>query len=355
MLKKIVIGFGVIVLFLFLYLLLYPVPFEPVSWHQMENPGLVEDLAPNNELRNATPILEGYPQPEAIALGPDNRLYTGLKDGRIIRFDHGGINIEEFANTGGRPLGMKFNQQGNLIIADEYKGLISINSTGKMEVLADSVEGTKIKLADDLDISSDGTIWFSDASQRHHADEVLMEFWELQPTGRLLKYNPATKSTIVEMDSLRFANGVALGPDDKYVLVNETVGMRIKKLWLKGPKKGDVEYFQDNLPGYPDNITYTEKGIFWVAFPSVRTGTLEPLYTKPMLRKIAYRVSSVFPPEMPPPYGMIIGYDTLGNVVYNLQDKSGLYHDITSAVQTRDTLYFGSYKMNKAGYFLTSE
>ncbi|MCX2742767.1 SMP-30/gluconolactonase/LRE family protein [Mangrovivirga sp. M17] len=350
MLKKTLIVIGIIVLVLSIYLFLYPVPFEPVSWHQLENPGLVEELAPNSNLNNATSILEGYPQPEAMAIGPDNHLYTGLKDGRIIRFEHGGLNIDEFVNTGGRPLGMKFNSKGDLIIADEYKGLISVNKSGKVKILADSVDGTKIKLADDLDITSDGVIWFSDATQRHQADEVILEFWELQPTGRLLKFDPDTRSTTIELDSLRFANGVALGPDDKYVLVSETVGMRIKKLWLKGSEKGKIEYFKESLPGYPDNITYNN-GIFWVAFPSIRTGTLEPLYTKPMLRKIAYRVSSVFPPEMPPPYGMIVGYDTLGNVVYNLQDETGLYHDITSALQTGDTLYFGSYKMDKAGFY----
>jgi sugar lactone lactonase YvrE len=50
---------------------------------------------------------------------------------------------------------------------------------------------------------------------------------ELQATGRLLSYNPKTEKTKVELAGLRFANGVALGPNEDYVLVNETIGARI--------------------------------------------------------------------------------------------------------------------------------
>ena len=40
-------------------------------------------------------------------------------------------------------------------------------------------------------------------------------------------------------DQLLFANGVAVGPDDAYVLVNETAAYRVMRYWLKGEKAGD--------------------------------------------------------------------------------------------------------------------
>ena len=53
--------------------------------------------------------------PEDITLGKDGYFYTGLQDGRVMRF-RDDQQPEEYANTGGRPLGMQFDADGNLIV-----------------------------------------------------------------------------------------------------------------------------------------------------------------------------------------------------------------------------------------------
>ena len=100
--------------------------------------------------------------------------------------------------------------------------LLAVSAQGEIEVLTDSVDGEKMLFVDDLDIAADGTIWFSDASTRHGYAHSMYDFLEGRPTGRLLSYDPASGETRVRLDKLFFANGVALGPDDEYVLVNET-------------------------------------------------------------------------------------------------------------------------------------
>ena len=55
-------------------------------------------------------------------------------------------------------------------------------------------------------------------------------------SGRLLKYDPQTKSTTFIAGDFYFSNGVALGPDESSVLVVETVNLRVLRVWLKGPK-----------------------------------------------------------------------------------------------------------------------
>ncbi|MFT6809051.1 MAG: hypothetical protein ACJA01_002283 [Saprospiraceae bacterium] len=124
------------------------------------------------------------------------------------------------------------------------------------------------------------------------------------------------------MEGLRFANGVALGPRDEYLLLTETIGMLIHKVWLKGPKKGTSEIFMNALPGYPDNISYNDNGIFWLAMPNIRVDAeFEDLYTQPFLGKVISRLPrSIRESKEPGPYGIIIGIDTLGQVRYNFQD-----------------------------------
>lgn len=54
----------------------------------------------------------------------------------------------------------------------------------------------------------------------------MIEFLEGTNTGRLIKYNLATKETTVVMNNLFGANGVAVSKDGMFVLVAETRGGR---------------------------------------------------------------------------------------------------------------------------------
>lgn len=305
--KKLLLGILLLFVGSLLYFLFYPVDFEPVAFTPPSNPGFRGSYIANQDLDQMEFLLKelGF-GPEDIAMGPDSMFYTGFSDGRIVKFSARGELIATIGNTLGRPLGMKFDKSGMLIIADEYKGLISMDEFGTVTLLTDEVAGTKIHFADDLDIAENGIIYFSDASQRNHSDEILTEFWELQPTGRLLSYNPATKETRLELSGLRFANGVALGPGDEYLLLTETVGMQIMKYWLKGPKKGQAEVFVNELPGYPDNINYNGEGIFWVALTGARNQAFEDLYESPFIRKIISRLPEFLTKgQQPVPMGIV--------------------------------------------------
>ena len=52
--------------------------------------------------------------------------------------------------------------------------------------------------------------------------------------------------------------------------------VRCSKYWLEGDKKGQTEIFVENLNGYPDNIRYNGRDIFWIGLVSV--GLLTPSF-----------------------------------------------------------------------------
>ena len=319
-------------------------PIDPVAWEPAPNPGLRGEFAPNTELAKARRLLDGVGSgPEAVACGPDGELYTGLNDGRILAFDSAG-NYRELANTGGRPLGMKVDAAGHLIVADAGRGLISVAPDGGIAVLADSVDGKRMLFVDDLDIAEDGTIWFSDASTRRDYHTSIYDFLEGQRTGRLLSYEPASGNTEVRLDGLFFANGVALGPDDDYVLVNETGTGRIHRLWLEGERAGQRDLFHAGLPGAPDNITFDGGETFWVAMPSLRD-SMDQMADKPWLR----RLLSLLPPGVLSAnannYSFVVGLGLDGAVKANLQDRERGYINTTSAVDCDGALYLGSLTM----------
>jgi len=353
MIKKIVLGAGGIVILGILYLLLWPVPFSPAAWTPETLPALIGVYAPNSKLALIKKLnLDGGVGPEDTAVDSRGRIYTGLDDGRILRCLLNGDSLEVFCDTNGRPLGMAFDATGNLVVADLDKGLISVNPEGQIRVLAKEAGGIPIKLADDLDIATDGTIYFSDATTKYSSNELMLDLLEHRGNGRLLAYTPKTKTTRVLIDNLYFANGVALSPDESFVLVNETWKYRIKRYWLTGSKKGQSDIFIKNLPGFPDNITSNRQDTFWLALvqgPKTRN-VLDSLLPKPFLRKIIYRLPEFLSPA-PTVVGYVLGLDINGNVTHNLQDLTGeFYGEITSVSEHNGVLFFGSLSEKTIGY-----
>ena len=330
------------------YLLFWPLPINAVAWVPGPDRGMSGPFAPNDLLGDLELLAPGVGVgPEDITRGSDGRFYSGLQDGRIVRFSATNFQEIDVVATTGRPLGMQFDEQGNLIVADKLRGLLSIAPDGNVSVLADRIHGKRMLLVDDLDIAGDGAIWFSDASQRF--DGHVMDFWEGRATGRLLRYDPLADRLSVELEGLRFANGVALGPESAFVLVSETLGARITRLWLKGPKAGTREIFLDALPGYPDNISYNGQGVFWVALVAPRVGELERLAGRPFLREVVMRLPEFVRSAPEPRLGWIIGVDLDGKVRYSLQERTGRYAAITSVNEFDGQLYLGSLGMTAIG------
>jgi len=340
--KKLFLLLIVVVAVLAAYLLAWPVEVDPAAWNPPEPPGLEGPYAPNAYLADVERLGEGVgPAPEDIAVDDEGRIYGGMKDGRIVRWTPDASEHEVFADTGGRPLGLAFDSAGYLIVADAAKGLLSVSPEGEITVLSTGHGGKPFKFTDDVDIAEDGTIYFSDASWKYGAEEVTADLVEHRPNGRLLAYDPDTKSTELVLENLYFANGVAVSHDQQSVLVAETGAYRVKRYWRGGPKAGGAEVFIDNLPGFPDGVSAGSGGVYWLALASTRKPSLDALMPRPFLRKIIMRLPAALRPAAAH-YSFVLGLNGEGEVVHNLQHPDGAYAPITSVQENDGTLYFGS-------------
>lgn len=331
------------------YFLFWPVPIDPVAWEAPPNPGYSGPYAPNERLRELEKFpLDGLHGPEDIALDAQGRIYVPTHEGIILRLHPDGSNPERWADTGGRPLGIDFDGAQNLIVADAYRGLLSIAPNGSIQVLASQASGLPIVYADDVDVAEDGRIYFSDATTKFSAKASggtlqgsLLDLMEHGGHGRLLVYDPSTGKATTVMDGLNFANGVAVSHDQQYVLITETGGYRVFRHWISGGRAGEQEVLIDTLPGFPDNISTGRNGRFWIAFASPRNSLLDGLSGFPFLRKMVQRLPAFLRPK-PVLYGHVIAIDGQGRVVADLQDPEGRYPITTAAVETETHLYIGS-------------
>jgi len=370
--RKLLAGLGLIVAALAAYLLLWPVPVQPVAWTAPDAPGYVPPHAANSKLAGLQSIDLGADEgPEHIVVR-DGWVYAAVASGAIVRMRPDGSAREVVVNTGGRPLGFDFDAQGAMIIADPMAGAhggllradlsAGVGKDAKVELLTDQVGGDPIGYADGVIVARSGKIYFSDASRRFGAkawggtfNASVLDIVEHQATGRLLEYDPATKATRVLLKDLCFPNGLALSADEQHVFLNETGAYRIWKVAVTAvdasatQPQGAATVLLANLPGHPDNLMRGLNGRIWVGLVKPRGAFLDDNAARPWIRSLAMRLPRALWP-VPPAYGHVFAFDEAGKVLVDLQDPSGAYPETTAVTETADRLYIQSLHAKTLGW-----
>ncbi|GAA1795051.1 SMP-30/gluconolactonase/LRE family protein [Planosporangium flavigriseum] len=294
--------------------------------------------------------LPGGHGPEDIVVDLEGRLITGAEDGRIWRWPSGAVSAKDdadadgaappelVADTGGRPLGIEFDpRDGSLVVCDAHRGLLRVTGDGAVTLLTDHAAGKPIRLCDNAAVARDGTVYFSDSSDRYGIEDWRLDMLEHRPNGRLLRYDPGTGQTDVVAAGLYFPNGVALTPDESALLFVETTTHRLMRMSLDG---GSPVQLAD-LPAYPDNMAPVGDGTYWIALPSPRVASLERLLPYPRIRQLVARVPERLQPQ-PKRYGLAALVDGDGRVLRSLHGPAGRYLFITGVRQHGSDLWLGS-------------
>jgi len=302
-------------------------------------------------------IVEGA---EDCIVDRDGNLYGGDRRGWVWKLsgpDHS--TVEVFARTGGNPLGMAFDRDDNLLVCCAGRGLVSIDPAGEATLLSDQTkrsltsirDDSRLRLVDDLDVTPDGIVWFSEASKRFELHEWMFDMIEGRPNGRLLAYDPRTGKTTTVLNDLYFPNGVVSAHDGMSILVNSTTRCCIYRYWHAGPKKGTLEYFVDNLPGYPDNINRSADGGYWLAFVGLRNPAYDLAMQDAGMKR---RMSQALPTDdwLFPNLNQscLIKLDSEGRIVDTLWDETMRSHSlVTSMRESGSQLYIAGLTNDRIG------
>jgi len=318
--------------------LLAPSPIQPAQW----TPPKAQALTPNLRLAGTERVaLKRLHAAEDVLVDAAQRLY--VSDGsRIMRVSQNGNALEALANPGGQNLGLGWLNSDVLVVANQPLGLFTLNIHNKA-IRHLSTPG--IRYANALAVSRDGqTVYFSQSSNRYYGEswKYLYDLLEAKPHGSLYALNLKTGRLIRLLDNLYYANGVALSPQEDYLLVNETYRYRIHRHWLKGPKAGQHDIFADNLPGFPDGLSLDPKtGHYLAAMYTVRNPVVDWLHQYPYLKAQLAKLPRFLWPK-PKHYGLVAAFDSTGQIVETFQDPGGKIFAVSSARRVNNTLYLGS-------------
>ncbi|PHT47750.1 hypothetical protein CQW23_11958 [Capsicum baccatum] len=215
--------------------------------------------------------------------------YTGVGDGRVLKYEGPNIGFTEFATTSpnrtkircdgtndpisqqicGRPLGLEFyTRTGDLYITDAFYGLLVVGQSGGLaRPVVTSFEGKPFAFLNSLAIDQERRmIYFIDSGTVFRFSNRVIILRSGDATGRLFQYDIRRNQTTLLLSGLSGPAGIALSRDKSYLLVSELIAGRIRRFWLTGPKTNTSDVFaSSNVDGNPDNIKRTVSGDFWVA------------------------------------------------------------------------------------------
>ncbi|TKW28393.1 hypothetical protein SEVIR_3G316600v4 [Setaria viridis] len=230
---------------------------KPTPWSIQKPGSATQSLALEH-----IPLPHGVTGAESLAFdrrgqGP----YTGVSDGRILRWDGSSNSWTTFAYNAnyknkpictaparrqedvesicGRPLGLQFYAKtGDLYIADAYLGLMKVGSNGgEAEVLAAEAHGVPFTFTNGIDVDQvTGDIYFIDSSTTYTRARNTQIMIHRDVTGRLLRYNARAGRVTVLKAGLPYPNGVALSADRTHVVVAHTGRARRSGTGSGGPR-----------------------------------------------------------------------------------------------------------------------
>ncbi|MDE3176095.1 MAG: hypothetical protein KGM15_08345 [Pseudomonadota bacterium] len=208
-----------------------------------------------------------------------------------------------------------------------------------------------------------GALYATDGSSQRDPDEWVWDLMQRGRSGRLLRFDLATKQTTIIADKLHYAFGVAAMGER--ALVSESWSHRLVGV----ARDGAASIALPHLPVYPSRLTPAAGGGWWLTAFVARTQLVEfvlrePAFRKRMLAEIApehwiaprlgasgsfkqpmqgahLKTMGVVKPWAPPTsYGLVIRLDAAAQPRFSLHSRvDGVNHGVAAAAECGGYLY----------------
>ena len=196
-------------------------------------------------------------------------LFSDIPNQRIMRWSEGGAATvfrqpSNFAN------GHTRDRQGRLVTCEHgTRRVTRTEIDGSVTVLADQYQGKRLNSPNDVVVSSDGAVWFTDPSYGIMSDYEGYRSEQEQAKRNVFRIDPAGELRVVA-DDFRQPNGLAFSPDEKILYVadsafshNPFAPRHIRAFDVDGGVlSGDREFCSIDA-GLPDGIRVDWQGNVW--------------------------------------------------------------------------------------------
>lgn len=217
-----------------------------------------------------------FDHPEAVAWGPDGRVYAGGELGQFYRFGLSDSTFEQFAQAeGGFVLGIAHDADGNVYACDERLRCVhKVTPDGKVSVYCDGNAEQKMRLPNYPVFDDHGNLYVSDSGDFGARNGFI---WRIAPGG---------KAEIWDRSANGFTNGMCLSEDGRALYVVESSPPLISRLEINADGTAGRRTVLVELPRQvPDGVALDREGNLYIAMynPNIiyrysAKGVLETLY-----------------------------------------------------------------------------
>jgi len=186
---------------------------------------------------------------------PNNKIYSVNLQGQVNVFD----------NNSGYANGLAVTEEGTIFYARHDRNISKRNFESKSEIIASHFKNKRLNSPNDLVISKDGSIWFTDPPfgiQGYGPEKAEEE----QPVRGV--YQIKGKEIILRDDSFNLPNGIAFSPDESFIYVADTADGTVYRFENKNGKLSNKEAFakleSGNQNPIVDGIAVDEYGNLYI-------------------------------------------------------------------------------------------
>jgi gluconolactonase len=150
-------------------------------------------------------------------------LWSDIPSDRILRWDEASGHVSVFRSPSRNANGNTLDREGRLVTCEQLtRAVTRTEHDGSVTVLADRIEGKRFNSPNDVVVTSDGAIWFTDPTYGIDSDYEGRRATSEIGAARLYRLDPSDGSVSVAADDFVQPNGLAFSPDERRLYVSDT-------------------------------------------------------------------------------------------------------------------------------------
>jgi gluconolactonase len=215
-------------------------------------------------------LAKNYAFTEGPAWSKDGYLvFSDTPNDRLMKWVPGN-EVEVFRTDAHGPAGNAFDNEGRLYTCEtRARRVTRTDRKGKVEVVAEQFEGKRLNAPNDIVVSRNGHVYFTDPAFGDQGDRRELDFHGIY-------HIPAKGGLTLAAKSAGRPNGIAISPNGRvlYVVNSDERNVRAYDIGRDGELSGERALIS-GIAGVPGGMTVDEKGNLYVTARGVAIFTAE--------------------------------------------------------------------------------
>lgn len=193
-------------------------------------------------------------------------LFSDIPNNRILRWNEDDGAVSVYRQPSNNANGHTRDRQGRLVSCEhDARRVVRTEYDGSITVLADSYRGKQLNAPNDVVVTSDGAVWFTDPGygilweyEGHHATPEI--------PNAVYRIDPRTGELQLKIDDFDRPNGLCFSPDEQRLyIVDSGAPKHIRACDVVDGNLVNSRVFADMNPGTSDGIRTDRDGNLWAS------------------------------------------------------------------------------------------